>query len=1225
MALQFITGDLSVNKKQQIIKHLLSIKEKNPQAIIYYLVPEHLKFDMESFVLKEIQKMNKTESSAMIDIQVVSFTRLCWFMLPDYLQKRTSLSDIGLNMLVYQILQDKQDQLYVYRGQIKYQGFIEKLVSLFEELYEGNIEPADLTRHLLDPRENKEKTLSVLEQETVESIVEETLQDGKNQPVLQATDLDHQRLSELELLYQAFIDRIKDETLANYQSYQELSSYLSEFGSMPNHYLVVDHHYYFNAQQLNVLTDLIKVFKDVWITLPLTHREAVSSDFNPMIETPRHTYQQLLKLCQLLRLEVKPDWDLTAPAFDYHPNILQVAQLFKAQQYRGSQSMELAQLEDTLQVWECDTPQTELYHLSNQIHYLVSQKGYRYQDILVLARDMDRYQSFVAPYFDRNRIPYFYDHASTMDQHPFILWLESVLNLKRYFWKYEDLMGVLKSDLFTPEPYDEDADLGEYSERLAEHRHDVQLFENILLANGYFGYRFTQSKFEWRFDQSDQVYLKRDGSPSTSTQGQMANHLRQWVKDKIERPLNQWSNQFTGAQASQWLYRLIIDSGVESQMKRLRDQAIVDGEIETSRRHEQVWQVFVDTLDEFYQLFEDRPIDYDTFCELLLVGLTQATYHIIPPTMDQVTFTNMESPQVQPFKIVFVLGGDDSTLPKVFQQDSLLTQDNREQMNTVLLPHQYLMNQEEARQSLELLLMYQLLVDGTDQVYLSYAVNTQGNAHRMSPYISQLVETLDLKVHLFSGQNRTLSLSEMSTSDFGRYYMQIPTILQGIRHYYEQNEPLPIGLLALIKEMNIVESESQRLSRPLNELIQSIFSYGELPKDLSAKTAIKLFGKDIYASVSRIEQYYQDPYSYFLLYGLKLKERPRFEIDYAKSGDYFHEFLDVFMTKLVKDGFALKDLSSSEFDYYFSQTVTALEENSQYNLFNSHPQLLAIRRQMDANLASFIQFSQKQQSLTKMIPVKTEAIFGLGPSSDYKGFDYHLKSGGKLIITGKIDRVDRRSNPDGSHYLQVIDYKSGKKDHRLYNTYYGLDLQILTYLSVAMQEYPEDIPVGGFYQPLIHSYYDMTQGDISRHTSMDEIQMSKNRLAGYIGLEEDQLSQLDPLLEETNQSLVYPAGLKRDGHYLARSRVVTPDEMNILLEYTHKLFQKAANSMQEGKIQLAPFKDLQFTPSMMPEYRVITGFDATQNYQAYRQLIKYSDKDVIKRMEERLLQMKEGE
>ena len=52
--------------------------------------------------------------------------------------------------------------------------------------------------------------------------------------------------------------------------------------------------------------------------------------------------------------------------------------------------------------------------------------------------------------------------------------------------------------------------------------------------------------------------------------------------------------------------------------------------------------------------------------------------------------------------------------------------------------------------------------------------------------------------------------------------------------------------------------------------------------------------------------------------------------------------------------------------------------------------------------------------------------------------------GHRIEITGQIDRIDTADN-----YYLVIDYKSGNAFINLLQVYYGLRLQLLTYLLVA--------------------------------------------------------------------------------------------------------------------------------------------------------------------------------
>lgn len=48
-------------------------------------------------------------------------------------------------------------------------------------------------------------------------------------------------------------------------------------------------------------------------------------------------------------------------------------------------------------------------------------------------------------------------------------------------------------------------------------------------------------------------------------------------------------------------------------------------------------------------------------------------------------------------------------------------------------------------------------------------------------------------------------------------------------------------------------------------------------------------------------------------------------------------------------------------------------------------------------------------------------------------------------MKGKIDRIDVCED-DENLYVKVVDYKTGQSDFNLLKTYYGLKIQLLTYM-----------------------------------------------------------------------------------------------------------------------------------------------------------------------------------
>ena len=69
------------------------------------------------------------------------------------------------------------------------------------------------------------------------------------------------------------------------------------------------------------------------------------------------------------------------------------------------------------------------------------------------------------------------------------------------------------------------------------------------------------------------------------------------------------------------------------------------------------------------------------------------------------------------------------------------------------------------------------------------------------------------------------------------------------------------------------------------------------------------------------------------------------------------------------------------------------------------------------------------------------------------------------------------------------------------------------------------------------------------------------------------------------------------------------------------MFKKAADQIQAGHIEFAPFIDAPYTPSLRRPYRVITGFDASQSYSAYRQK-EIDKKTVLEAMDDQLTHLK---
>ncbi len=92
-------------------------------------------------------------------------------------------------------------------------------------------------------------------------------------------------------------------------------------------------------------------------------------------------------------------------------------------------------------------PKEEVEQVATAIRQHVHQ-GARYKDILLLLGDVDSYKLQIGKIFDKYDIPYYFGKAEEMSHHPLVHFVESLERLRRYRFRAEDLLNLLKSGLY---------------------------------------------------------------------------------------------------------------------------------------------------------------------------------------------------------------------------------------------------------------------------------------------------------------------------------------------------------------------------------------------------------------------------------------------------------------------------------------------------------------------------------------------------------------------------------------------------------------------------------------------------------------------------------------------------------------------------------------------------------------------------------------------------------
>lgn len=199
---------------------------------------------------------------------------------------------------------------------------------------------------------------------------------------------------------------------------------------------------------------------------------------------------------------------------------------------------------------------------------------------------------------------------------------------------------------------------------------------------------------------------------------------------------------------------------------------------------------------------------------------------------------------------------------------------------------------------------------------------------------------------------------------------------------------------------------------------------------LMPSLASNLFFKEnlLYGSVSSFERYFNCPYAYFLERGLNLKASPSNSIENNLLGTLQHTLLET----IYKENLLHQETLKSFLEEKIREQMKELE-------FLYPKAKLEISLMQDRLLVSLQQMLIFLETLDKedpMRPSKFEHRFE-------KKLDHH-----PITLRGVIDRVDTYGD-----FFRIVDYKSSSKSLEEKKVKAGVQLQLLTYVLLAKEEF----------------------------------------------------------------------------------------------------------------------------------------------------------------------------
>ncbi|MDG3142236.1 ATP-dependent nuclease subunit B [Streptococcus suis] len=790
-----------------------------------------------------------------------------------------------------------------------------------------------------------------------------------------------------------------------------------------------------------------------------------------------------------------------------------------------------------VQVWEATNQKAEIEAVARDIRQKMRQEGADYKDFLLLLGDEQAYKLPLERLLTQFEIPFYWGRAESMVNHPLSAFMMSLERVLRYAYQRDDLINLLRTGLF-----------GNY--QMA----DIDVFEQYC--------RFADVKsaqFQKPFKHNVTRQVDKDGQTHILEKYDLEhlNHLRR----SIIRPLSSLKMEGNIDELMERLVQFLETVNLPKNVQNLLSGARQE-EVE---QHEQVWSAFCRLLEQAKLAFAGQELSMSELIALITNGMTSSDYRTVPATVNVVNIRSYDLIEPHSAPYVYALGLGQSAFPKIVQNTSLLSDDERRLFN----------EKTSGQGSFEIVsgdnlkknhfVAISLLNAAQKRLVLSYPQLAANGPETMSPYLAVLVKPFGLP--LFSKQS---TLGQIAPDDLGSYKEVLARLVSLNRSQFldrlSKEELTYWSVLGRVirkrlsdKGLTVTPLSTKLTSKPLSEAVLAVLFPQAEPIRLSA---------------SALARFYNNQYLYFVEKILGLTEPDTIHPDARSHGNFLHK---VFERSLANPA----DISFQE---KLTQALAQTEAEPRFQSLYEEDQESLYSRELLESIARAT--GSLFETTTDIHVSRQEAAFRL----DLSDRDT-LEEDRPVAITGFIDRVDTLKSAANDLAYGVIDYKSSRQRFDLEAFYNGLSPQLLTYL-LALREgkTPQGDALFADLDYFGAMYLQMQEPSLALKevTAFGDIPKKLKAALRYDGLFREEfltyLPEDDYKYKSNKQAVVY-----------------NESELEGLLTFLKAQYQKAADTIRQGHFAINPYTRDGKTV-LGEQLTALTGFEADLHLAQARQL-----------------------
>ena len=965
------------------------------------------------------------------------------------------------------------------------------------------------------------------------------------------------KLNDMYLIYNSFNQKLQDGYIEDTDLLTMLAENLEKTHIVKNSLIYIDEFSGFTYQEYQVLKELIKLAKQVTLTICT---DSLQPSLNPDTDI---FYSNKITVSKILNLLKEENLKIENPIFLAESPRFKTDELkFIENNIYKNKSTKYEKKVENIHLFLAKNQYSEIENVAKQITKLVKEKNMRYRDISLITRNIDTYSSLIRAIFAEYNIPFFIDEKRDLNQNIIVQYLLSILEIFTNNFSAESIFNYLKIGFSDIE------------------NDDIFKLENYCTK---WGIKYSK----W---QKDFTYGKND---KNNEEIEYLNSLRL----KIVEPLNRLKSKFgTVKETTKAIYEFLQEQQIEQKINLKIENLQEIGQIDLANEYQESYKIILEVFDEMVLVFGNEKLNVQKYMQILKTGLKNSELGKIPGTQDQVVVGDIERSRSHKVDIIFIIGINDGSFPSINKAEGFLGDKDREYLKQdgIELANGTIENLYEENFNI-----YKAFTTAEKQLYLSYASSDlDGKSLRPAMLINKikklfpsLIEKSDVTIKKYEIANKNITYQELLENISSlRNGNKIEDIWYAVYQYYKnQNE----------------------WYEKLKQDLQGI-DYTNIPQNIDKNIIEKLYGNTLNTSISRLEKYAGCPFSYYLQYGLRLKEREELKVQNFDTGSFMHETIDEFFKKVNKENINLSELVTDEekIQKLVNSVVEEKLDMGKKYTFVETPKYKVLVKRLKRIVAKALKYIIEGLVYSDFNIQGTEVEFS--KNGKYKPIIIQLEDGKKVEITGKIDRIDTAES-EGEKYLRIIDYKSSAHNIDLNEVYAGLQIQLLTYMDAVCKE--EDlIPAGVLYFSLLEQ---MINTDKKITEEQIEEELRKNfKMKGLILADVKVIKMQDKNLDYGTSKLI-PAGITKSGDISEKTTSgVNKEEFKILQDYIYKTIKEIAKEILKGNINIKPYNKDGKKPCNYCPYKAVCRFDTRTKGNKYNYIGKLSNDDVIRKMQE---------